>query len=375
MHSRLSAGRLKKETSGKGDLFMTLHQLCEQISCKDPNMLREDHPIGSRIMCPEYSLHLEDRKTYPLPKEEHLFALCWTIGSNRRLYGTIRPSAATFSYSCRFEPGDRTQLHTHEYLELAYIVSGHFRQRILGNDITFEQGDLCLIDKNCLHQDYLEDTSAAILFLGIANDIFEEIMVSHAATERIVSFLQSALLKQTNLQQYLHFRPSSGSKDEMEECLLHLLQELIRHDNASAYICRGLLMRMFRLLSTGYEFSLSKEQRREMNWLMYEEISTYIQAHFRTVSIRQLCGQFHFQEDYFNRLLKQKTGMTYTGYVQNLRMEEAVRLLTDTDYSVEQIAEMVGYQNKGYFYRLFGNRHGMTPARFRKERRTSGTRP
>ena len=168
---------------------MYKRQLCEQISCNDPHMLREDNSLGSRIMCPEYSLHLEDKKTYPLPKEEHLFALCWTLSPNRRLYGTIKPAASSFSYSCSFEPGDKTQLHTHEYLELSYIVSGRFRQRILGKDITFEQGELCLIDKNCLHQDYLDSNSASILFLGIANDIFEEIMDSHMAAGRIVSCL------------------------------------------------------------------------------------------------------------------------------------------------------------------------------------------
>ena len=43
----------------------------------------------------------------------------------------------------------RTQLHTHDYLELAYIVSGEFSQKILGKTITFREGELCLIDKNC----------------------------------------------------------------------------------------------------------------------------------------------------------------------------------------------------------------------------------
>ena len=346
---------------------MNLKTLCDQISCNNPNMLREDSPIGSRIMCPEYSLHIEDKKTYPLPKEEHLFALCWTIGMGNRLYGTIKPSAASFSYSCTFEPGDKTQLHTHEYLELSYIVSGRFRQRILGRDITFEQGDLCLIDKNCLHQDYLDPGPASILFLGIANDIFEEIMENHAVTERIVSFLQSALLKQKDLQQYLHFKPNSGAGNRLEECLRDLLKELILHDNASSYICRGLLMRIFRILSTDYDFSLSRELKREMNWLLYEEITAYIQKNFRDISVSRLCEQFHFQEDYFNRLLKQKTGKTYTEYVQDYRLAKAEELLTEDNLSIEEIADFVGYRNKGYFYRLFTGRYHMTPAKYRKE--------
>jgi len=332
-------------------------------------MIDEDDPIGSRIMCPEYSACAEDKKTYPGSIQQQLFALCWTFNGNHRLYGTIKPSAVSFSYSCGYETGDKTQLHTHEYLELAYVVSGSFRQRILGKDITFRQGELCLIDKNCLHQDYLDARPASILFFGISNEIFEEIMERNAATERITSFLQSAILKQKNLQQFLHFRPSPGSTEPMEQCLTQLLCELIRPDDASAIICRGLLLRIFTLLSSSYEFSLSRELHREMNWLIYEEITQYIRAHYRDISIHMLTERFHFQEDYFNRILKLKTGKTYTEYVQELRLSEACRLLTETSENIDRIAVQVGYQNKGYFYKIFTARYQMTPARFRRESR------
>ena len=336
-------------------MSMNLKSLCERISRSDPNMLPEDSSLGQRIMCPEYSLSYEDIKTYPLSKNNRLFALCWVIGANHRLYSTMKPFRPSFCYSCSFLPGDR------------YIVSGRFRQRILGRDITFEQGDLCLIDKNCLHQDYLEDQNAVILFLGISNEFFEDIMKNHGASDRILSFLQCALLKQKNLLQYLHFKPQTAGTAKLEECLCSLLKELTSYDDFSPVICRGLLMRVFCILSTDYDFSLSGKLRREMNWLVCEEITSYIEAHFKDITIRELCERFHFQEDYFNRLLKQKTGMTYTGYVQNLRLAEAERLLLQTSLSIEQIAGEVGYQNKGYFYRIFSRRHNMTPAKFRKE--------
>lgn len=345
---------------------MTLQDLCIQISCNDPNMAEEGSPIGFRIMCPEYSLHIEDRKTYPLSRKEQIFALCWSIQSDNKLYGTIKPSSVSFCYSCHFEPGARTQLHTHDYLELAYIVSGSFHQRILGKDVIFQQGELCLIDKNCLHQDYLDSGPACILFLGIANEMFDSIMSGHVADERIVSFLQSSLLKQKNLLQYLHFKPDSTSNAPMEACLTALLQELVHHDEASLYICHGLLMRIFRLLSTDYDFTFSRELQKEMNWLIYEEITGYIKSHLQDVSIKQLSEHFHFQEDYFNRLLKSKTGMTYTEYVQNLRIAQAEQLLIHTDLNIEQIAAEVGYQNKGYFYKLFTEKYQKTPAKYRK---------
>lgn len=385
--------------------FSSLSHLCTYITTAEASPLPAGHKLGPRLVCPEYSKSYHEVKTYPLPPKERIFALCWTLGSNtgtdsgslRNLYdeviscvpqspladqnpgnsqtsrtppilhATLCPAPKSFCYRLPFQAGEKTQLHTHDYIELAYVVEGEFRQRILGRDITFAKGDLCLIDKNCLHQDYLSDRPACILFLGIANDMFSEIMDENVTIQKITSFLQSALLKQKDLQQYLHFRPGSdpGAVDELEDCLFLLLKELHDNETGFSYICKGLLLRIFRIISSKYDFSLSEEQRKTMNWIIFEEISDYIKRHYTTITIRELVREFHFQEDYFNRIIKSKTGLTYSAYVQRIRLERAAHMLITTEKSVEEIAELIGYHNKGYFYKIFQSRYGMTPAKYR----------
>ena len=58
--------------------------------------------------------------------------------------------------------------------------------------------------------------------------------------------------------------------------------------------------------------------------------------------------------------------MTYSAYVQKIRLEKAEHLLTTSPKSVEEIADIVGYHNKGYFYKIFQKRYGMTPSQYRK---------
>lgn len=258
-----------------------------------------------------------------------------------------------------------TQPHTHAYIELAYVAEGEFRQRILGKDIVFTKGNLCLIDKNCLHQDYLLDTPATILFLGVANDMFTEVMDENVTTQKIISFLQSALMKAKDIQQFLHFRPGPGAEEEMEACLTPLLKELYENNIGSRYICKGLLLRIFRIMSTKYEFSLSREQRKTMNWILFDEVTGYIQRNYAHVTIQDLVREFHFQEDYFNRLIKSRTDMTYSAYVQQIRLEHAERFLLGSQKTIDEIAQAVGYHNKGYFYQIFQAKNGMTPAAYR----------
>ena len=42
-------------------------------------------------------------------------------------------------------------------------------------------------------------------------------------------------------------------------------------------------------------------------------------------------------------------------------------MLISTDKSVDEITESVGYRNKGYFYKIFQEKYGATPSRYRKQ--------
>nr|WP_197071679.1 AraC family transcriptional regulator [Massilia sp. JS1662] len=67
-----------------------------------------------------------------------------------------------------------------------------------------------------------------------------------------------------------------------------------------------------------------------------------------------------------NDLLKAELGMTFTGYVNKLRLTEAARLLTEKSAAtVAEIAYLVGYANVSYFNRLFKEEYGCTPKAFR----------
>lgn len=346
---------------------MSLLQHCQAITTGKDLLFIKDHAIGNRLVCPEYSKTVQEVKTYPLIEHDQLFALCWNMDGKHNLYATIKPSPKDFSYHFIFSDGDWTQRHTHDYIELAYVVEGEFHQRILGQDIVFHRGELLLIDKNCVHQDCLTEQPAIILFLGLSNDLFKELMDENVTTKKILAFLQSALLKQKNLQQYLFFRPKLSAGSAMDYCLCCLLEELQKHDVASHYICKGLMIRIFRLLSTDYDFSLSKEMRRAMNWIVFKEVTDYIKEHHASITIQELTHVFHFQEDYFNRLIKNKTGMTYSEYVQKIRLDKAEQLLLTSDLTIDEIAVSIGYKNKGYFYKIFQERYGMTPYCFRKK--------
>lgn len=68
----------------------------------------------------------------------------------------------------------------------------------------------------------------------------------------------------------------------------------------------------------------------------------------------------------FKRRFQQATGMPPLEYVHTLRLEEAKQLLEATQQPIESIANQVGYEDAGFFNRLFKRQVNLTPAQYRK---------
>ena len=68
----------------------------------------------------------------------------------------------------------------------------------------------------------------------------------------------------------------------------------------------------------------------------------------------------------FKRRFQQATGLSPLEYVQTLRLEEAKHMLETGDAPVDAVANAVGYEDSGFFGRLFRRKVNLTPAQYRR---------
>ena len=78
----------------------------------------------------------------------------------------------------------------------------------------------------------------------------------------------------------------------------------------------------------------------------------------------QACG---FSYNYFSHAFKQAFGISYTAYLESVRLREAERLLLTTDTDVTGIAAAVGFGTVSYFIQRFRESYGISPGAFRRK--------
>ena len=92
-----------------------------------------------------------------------------------------------------------------------------------------------------------------------------------------------------------------------------------------------------------------------------------LNEHFRKPNaIACVVSASRLPERTLKRRFKAATGSTLIEYVQNLRVEEAKRLLENAEVAIEEISANVGYEDPAFFRRLFKRRTGLTPSDYRR---------
>jgi AraC-like DNA-binding protein len=87
------------------------------------------------------------------------------------------------------------------------------------------------------------------------------------------------------------------------------------------------------------------------------------------LSLEKLLGQTALPEKKVSALIRQRSGMTFKGFLNHLRLEESRRLLRETDRNVTEIAFLVGYNSCSHFNRVFHAAEGVTPTAYRLTKR------
>lgn len=98
-----------------------------------------------------------------------------------------------------------------------------------------------------------------------------------------------------------------------------------------------------------------------------EQFDLLANIDYQTESLDQMVQASGYSKHHFIKKFKQVTGSTPWAYVLRLKIDKAKELLLDEQYSIKQVAALVGIHNPLYFSRLFRKLTGQSPRQFRED--------
>lgn len=270
------------------------------------------------------------------------------------LYHTVDP-IGTYFVSC----------HWHTDVEILHMQKGQIQLFINGEPYLIEKDTIIFVNREELHNLHsvvpgvLYDAAVFPLeFLSFdAIDYCQQKYLLPLIQKRLSfpRFIRSdhpcyeELLHQLRVIEQLHMTFPMGYQMATKAALFQILSILIQHDA---------------LITESDSGTLPNERKLET----LRQILVYLKEHINEkISLDDVAAQFYMSTNYFCKYFKKHFGCTFTGYINNMRLEQACRLLSETALPIMEISLQCGFDNLSYFNRLFRQKKGVTPSEYRKQ--------
>ena len=249
--------------------------------------------------------------------------------------------------------------HSHDYVEMVYMCQGTTTHRVDGNRICLKPGELLMLGQNARQ---------SIEAAG-EGDLAVNFIVRPAFLGGILRFLGD---EETPLRRFvLGALSGSGSVDYLlfrtadylpvQNLIENLIWTLIQDTPNKRGILQLTMGLLFAQLLSHTDLLAAADEEQEIT----VRVLRYVEERYRDGSLTEIANELNYEVSGLSRFIQRKTGRSYTELVQEKRLSQAAWMLRNTRERVEDIARAMGYENISYFHRIFRERFGLTPKKYR----------
>ncbi len=155
--------------------------------------------------------------------------------------------------------------------------------------------------------------------------------------------------------------------DELDqEDILHKISESSFEDG----IKRGSSIHMYKFACEYAQYL--NQLRKNVSGGILKDIENEIKENYsENLSLKNLSEKYFINCSYLGSLFTKRYGVSFKDYLTDYRINEAAKMLINTEDRIVDISAAVGYKNSDYFIRRFIELKGMTPSQYRRQKRNS----
>lgn len=229
--------------------------------------------------------------------------------------------------------------HYHSDYELVYINEGRATVFINENIFNLEADECIFIHSHDIH--YIQsDENTVITVLKAENDYFKDVFASRRLLSPLIN-------KRLDVEAFLN-SVYSEINSQMEHS-----------DIMADSISTQFFIMLFRSEQTSIGEDISSKKLHMPQ--LYREICAKISNEYDTITFAEAAKYLHFSEPYFSKIFHRLFGMTFTQYLNTVRIAAAIEKLKAGNLSVTEVSASCGFNTIRNFNRVFKNFTGYTP--------------
>lgn len=197
------------------------------------------------------------------------------------------------------------------------------------------------------------------------------VIIESCQVDEVVSIskrIQGIFLAEFELEVNIYFS-QLGSKLEESPSLYNEIKSLNKY---------GDYLNEERILGYGYNYNRreleskigerSVEERKKYSEAVEQSLKIIQRDYDKNISLEEITKEVAVSKNYFCYIFKKEVGVSLWSYLTQVRLEEAKKLLKETDMKTYEIAFKVGYDNPSYFSKIFKKVLGVTPNEYREKK-------
>ena len=248
--------------------------------------------------------------------------------------------------SCKYGNDWHSVSHTHNYTELFYITGGKGQFLIRDQIYPVDVHDLVMINPNVPHT---------------------EASITSKPLEYIVLGISGVELASNDAFNGQFLILNAFENKEMTGYIPNILREMEREKPGYEEVCQAYVEILTIHLMRSIAISAGGENQGTSDNPHCATVKRYIELHFKEyLTLEQLAAQAHMNKYYLAHAFKQEYGVSPIHYLITLRVEESKYLLSETDLTMSQIAQILGFSSPSYFSQVFRKTQGTSPVDYRR---------
>ncbi|MGN1281643.1 MAG: AraC family transcriptional regulator [Succinivibrio sp.] len=251
--------------------------------------------------------------------------------------------------------------HWHDEAEIIYVERGPINIVIHSKQILLESDTFYLVPAKLVHS-LISGPDSLQKYL-----VFKPSMVTFALYDKYLAAIIDSL--QDVNTDVIPITPSTSAEFlETKKCFNFIFDNIKDKDEGIKLLIKAKLLELLARLSkqgifSRIELGTSFEKQRSQK---LKDLFIWVQEHHSgPLSIEDAAAKMNFSASYFCRFFKRATGLSFTSYVNNYRLEMAVNEIEKGEKPISEIAVNHGFENESYFFRLFKKKYGTTPLKYR----------